>query len=192
MSSISWIGNNVLDSTRQKQTAPRTGAGPPKTQTETPKTLSIARSGAPSMMQPKTSPQPKTPSDMTQPTTPTTQPETPSMPPVTPMTQPTPPVTPAAPMAPMTPAPLGPDPTSGMAPTQEGPPSVLDRGYIPAYLTRNIGKIIRAEFLIGNNTYLDKSGKLVEVGISYFVIEDFITKALIMCDLYSVRFVTTL
>jgi hypothetical protein len=39
--------------------------------------------------------------------------------------------------------------------------------------------------------YLDKTGILREVGISYFVIEDMATHAMVMCDLYSVKFVTS-
>lgn len=74
--------------------------------------------------------------------------------------------------------------------SQQGPPPVMDRLYIPGYLVSNIGRNIRAEFLIGNSTFLDKAGKLVEVGVNYFVIEDFISRAKVMCDLYSVRFVT--
>lgn len=74
--------------------------------------------------------------------------------------------------------------------SQQGPPPVMDRLYIPGWLVSNIGRNIRAEFLIGNNTFLDKAGKLIEVGVNYFVIEDFISKAKVMCDLYSVRFVT--
>lgn len=73
---------------------------------------------------------------------------------------------------------------------RQGPPPVMDRLYIPGYLASNIGKNMLAEFLIGNNTFTDKSGKLLEVGVNYFVLEDYISKAKIMCDLYSVRFVT--
>lgn len=73
---------------------------------------------------------------------------------------------------------------------QEGPPPASDIGYIPGFLASNIGKIIRAEFFIGNNLYTDRSGRLLSVGNNYFVLEDIITHAHIMCDLYSVKFVT--
>ena len=73
----------------------------------------------------------------------------------------------------------------------EGPPMLSEPGYIPYFLRRNIGRNILAEFII-NNAYIDKAGKLVEVGINYFVLENSNTNATIMCDLYSVKFVDVL
>lgn len=75
---------------------------------------------------------------------------------------------------------------------REGPPPIMDILYVPGYLTSLIGKGVRAEFVVGTNMFLDKTGILREVGVNYFVLEDFITRARIMCDLYSVKFVTTL
>lgn len=71
-------------------------------------------------------------------------------------------------------------------------PPVSERGYIPYYLAENIGRSIRAEFVVGTGQYVDKSGILSEVGINYFVIDDPGSRTKIMCDLYSVRFVTIL
>ena len=75
---------------------------------------------------------------------------------------------------------------------QQGPPPSTEPGFIPAYLTRNIGRNVRAEFVIGNSQYIDKVGKLIEVGINYFVLEDVNSRTHVMCDLYSVKFVTVL
>jgi len=75
---------------------------------------------------------------------------------------------------------------------QQGPPPSSEIGYIPYYLASNIGKNIRAEFIIGSNMYADKTGVLIEVGINYFVIDDVGSRTHIMCDLYSVKFVTIL
>lgn len=75
---------------------------------------------------------------------------------------------------------------------QQGPPPSTERGYIPYYLKTNIGKNVRAEFIIGSSQYADKVGKLIEVGINYFVLEDVNSRTHIMCDLYSVKFVTIL
>jgi hypothetical protein len=72
----------------------------------------------------------------------------------------------------------------------EGPPTVMTPGYLPAYLKTIIGKRIRAEFVF-QNLYLDKTGILREVGVNYFVLEDTATHAMIMCDLYSARFITS-
>ena len=51
---------------------------------------------------------------------------------------------------------------------------------------------IRAEFIVGTDQYTDRTGVLTEVGINYFVIRDVNSKTNIMCDLYSVKFVTIL
>jgi hypothetical protein len=76
--------------------------------------------------------------------------------------------------------------------TQQGPPPIMDRSYIPGYLAENIGKNVRAEFVIGTNQYVDKTGRLYEVGTNYFVLEDVNSRTHTMCDLYSVKFVTLL
>jgi len=76
--------------------------------------------------------------------------------------------------------------------TQQGPPPATDPGFIPYYLSSNIGKSVRAEFIVGSNQYVDKTGILTEVGINYFVLSDPSTRTDTMCDLYSVKFVTIL
>ncbi|MGE4354331.1 MAG: hypothetical protein AB7D36_09630 [Oscillospiraceae bacterium] len=76
--------------------------------------------------------------------------------------------------------------------TQQGPPPSTEKGFIPYYLTTLIGKNVRAEFIIGNNQYVDKTGIMHEVGINYFVLHDVNSNTYIMCDLYSVKFVTSL
>ncbi len=90
--------------------------------------------------------------------------------------------------APRSPADLSPAPIL----TEQGPPPVSDKNYIAGYLTRNIGKNVRAEFVVGTNQFVDKTGILREVGVNYFVLEDYISHARVMCDLYSVKFVTIL
>jgi hypothetical protein len=76
------------------------------------------------------------------------------------------------------------------SPFMEGPPTIMSAGYTPAYLRTIIGRRVRAEFVF-QNMYLDKTGILREVGISYFVLEDSATRAMVMCDLYSVKFITS-
>ena len=75
---------------------------------------------------------------------------------------------------------------------QEGPPPVSNIDYIPGYLASNIGKNIKAEFVVGTSQYVEKTGKLIDVGVNYFVLEDANSKTNIMCDLYSVKFVTVI
>lgn len=73
-----------------------------------------------------------------------------------------------------------------------GFPPATEKGYIPYYLASNIGKNVRAEFIIGGSQYSDKVGRLIEVGINYFVLEDVNSRTHVMCDMYSVKFVTVL
>lgn len=75
---------------------------------------------------------------------------------------------------------------------QQGPPTLSNPGYVPAYLRTQIGKRVRAEFAISSSIYTDRSGILREVGINYFILEDLISHAMIMCDLYSLKFLTSL
>lgn len=75
---------------------------------------------------------------------------------------------------------------------QEGPPPVMDPHYLAGYLVTNIGRNVRAEFALPGGFFLDKAGILKEVGVNYFVLEDYISHAKIVCDLYSVKFLTIL
>ncbi len=62
--------------------------------------------------------------------------------------------------------------------------------YTQGYLSENVGRYIKAEFLIGTNMLMDREGILKEVGISYIVIQEPRTDDLVLCDLYSIKFVT--
>lgn len=99
--------------------------------------------------------------------------------------------------APQTPPPPGTTPRTPPAQTpvfppfeQQGPPPVMDYRYIAGYLNNNIGAFVKAEFIVGTNQFIDKTGRLVEVGINYFVLEEFASNHRVLCDLYSVKFVT--
>jgi hypothetical protein len=85
-----------------------------------------------------------------------------------------------------------PSQTQMQSPMVQGAPTVMSPGYVPGYLKSLIGKYILAEFLIGTNTFVDRYGQLLEVGTNYFVLRDVNFNTTVMCDLYSVRFVTVL
>lgn len=70
------------------------------------------------------------------------------------------------------------------------PPTLTNIGYTQAFLRTKIGRKVRIEFLIGTNTFVDRGGILVDVGISYVVLRDTETNNLVMGDLYSIKFVT--
>ncbi|MBC2399206.1 hypothetical protein HGG79_15705 [Clostridium tetanomorphum] len=72
---------------------------------------------------------------------------------------------------------------------EPGPPVKRDTNYTQGWLTTQIGKYIKIEFLIGTNMLIDREGVLMEVGISYIVIRESGTNDLLMCDIYSIKFV---
>ncbi|MDD3706000.1 MAG: hypothetical protein PHC45_08060 [Clostridiaceae bacterium] len=66
---------------------------------------------------------------------------------------------------------------------------VLDIEYTQGYLKTQIGKRVKVEFLIGTNMLVDREGTLVDVGISYIIINEVETDDLLLCDIYSIKFV---
>ncbi|WP_315117329.1 hypothetical protein [uncultured Clostridium sp.] len=73
---------------------------------------------------------------------------------------------------------------------QPAPPVQRDVNYTQGWLTTQIGKYVKIEFLIGTNMLIDREGTLTEVGISYVVIRESGTKNTVMCDIYAIKFVT--
>ena len=71
-----------------------------------------------------------------------------------------------------------------------GSPTTLDTQYTQGYLKTKIGKKVRISFLIGTSTFQDRSGTLLDVGISYVIIQDIDTNTQTLCDIYSIKFVT--
>lgn len=71
-----------------------------------------------------------------------------------------------------------------------GSPTELDKEYTQGYLKTQIGKRVKIFFLIGTNIVQDRDGILADVGISYLVLREPQTNNLILCDIYSVKFVT--
>lgn len=61
--------------------------------------------------------------------------------------------------------------------------------YVPGYLKTQIGKKVKVEFLIGTNMLVDREGTLVAVGASFIIINEVETDDLLLCDLYSIKFV---
>lgn len=79
-----------------------------------------------------------------------------------------------------------PPPANGEAPT-----TVQNPYYTAGFLRNFIGCNMRVEFLVGTSGALvDRIGVLMEVGASYIVLQPFQTDDLLMCDLYSIKFVT--
>ncbi len=83
-------------------------------------------------------------------------------------------------------------PVTGAAPVDfETLPTtpVLDIEYTQGYLKSQIGQRVKVEFLIGTNMLVDREGTLMDVGISYIIIQEVDTDDLLLCDIYSIKFV---
>ncbi|MGI5998755.1 MAG: hypothetical protein ACOX89_08850 [Lutispora sp.] len=79
-------------------------------------------------------------------------------------------------------------------PMQDMPPSamplgVMDIEFTQGYLRSQIGSRVKVEFLIGTNMLVDREGLLVDVGVSYIIINETETDDLLLCDIYSIKFV---
>ncbi len=114
-----------------------------------------------------------------------------------------PPMMPIQPLAGTSPMPSTNETTSGTAtqvpqtttPDQNfvmapGSPVSQDVLYTQGYLRTQIGKKVRIEFLIGTCSLNDRVGTLLEVGISYVIIRPIETDDKMLCDIYSIKFVT--
>lgn len=87
--------------------------------------------------------------------------------------------------------PTGPSPIPGVTFSDApGSPVFQDTRYMQGYLRTLIGRYVRVEFLIGTEQLRDREGTLVEVGISYIVIKEAQTDDNVMCDVFSIKFVT--
>lgn len=75
--------------------------------------------------------------------------------------------------------------TFEMAP---GSPVEQDTNYTQGYLRTQIGKRVLVSFLIGTNTYQDRTGILEKVGISYIILKEPGNTEL-LADIYSIKFV---
>jgi len=84
------------------------------------------------------------------------------------------------------------------APTGAGfvpgaPQTVQNTDFMPGYLRTQIGRNVRVEFLIGTGgPLIDRTGTLIGVGTSYILLRPEASDDILMCDLYSIKFVTFL
>ena len=63
-------------------------------------------------------------------------------------------------------------------------------GSMQSILQENVGYYVVCEFLIGTQTIERKEGILYQVGVSYLVIYEVIEDRYVICDFYSLKFVT--
>jgi len=61
--------------------------------------------------------------------------------------------------------------------------------YINGLLRTFIGRKVTVEFLIGTNTFTDRTGILLAVGANYIVLNEVETDDIVVCDFFSIKFV---
>lgn len=62
--------------------------------------------------------------------------------------------------------------------------------YINGFLRTMIGRKVTVDFLIGTNTFTDRTGTLLAVGADYIVLNEVETDDILVCDFFSIKFVT--
>jgi len=113
----------------------------------------------------------------------------------TPVSQGMPGMVPAAMQAPAGNAPSVQIPMSaaGQPPAVGEPPpyTVTNPYYFAGKLNQFVGKLVRVEFVLGTSGAIsDRIGILTSVGASYITLQPLATDDVLICDLYSIKFVT--
>ncbi|HEY5585343.1 MAG TPA: hypothetical protein VIK78_12755 [Ruminiclostridium sp.] len=62
--------------------------------------------------------------------------------------------------------------------------------YLNGYLRTKIGEKVKVDFLIGTGTLVDKFGTLLSVGANYITIRQAETDDIVVCDFYTIKFIT--
>ena len=88
--------------------------------------------------------------------------------------------------------PSGPAVMGGANHSSQVPVTVESTLFTPGFLRTQIGRRMRVEFLLGTNLLTDRTGTLIAVGASYILLRPIDSDDLVMCDIYSIKFVTIL
>lgn len=64
------------------------------------------------------------------------------------------------------------------------------RGSMQQVLSENLGEFVVVEFLIGTQSMQKKQGILYSVGTSFVALYEEITQTFVVCDIFSIKFVT--
>lgn len=70
--------------------------------------------------------------------------------------------------------------------------SLTSTEYMNGYLRTQIGKMVRVEFLIGTGTLIDRTGTLLSVGANFITIRQVQTNDIVVCDFFSIKFISFL
>jgi len=61
--------------------------------------------------------------------------------------------------------------------------------FLNGFMRTQIGRRVKVEFLIGTNSFVDKEGTLLGVGVNYILINETDTDDLTACDFYNIKFI---
>lgn len=76
--------------------------------------------------------------------------------------------------------------------TEQVPTTVQSTLFTPGFLRTQIGRKMRVEFLLNQGPLVDRTGTLLAVGASYILLRLIESDDIMMCDIYSIKFVTIL
>jgi hypothetical protein len=68
-------------------------------------------------------------------------------------------------------------------------PTETECNNLQSYLNTILNRFVKVDFLIGNDNLIFKEGILKEVGCDYILLEMIDSNDLIVCDIYSIKFV---
>ena len=91
---------------------------------------------------------------------------------------------------PMTPSgSIAPLPGTAFTGGEQSPLTTLSPLYTPGFLRTQMGRTVRVEFLVGTSGLTDRFGTLIGVGASYILIQEAQSDDILLCDIYSIKFV---
>lgn len=83
-----------------------------------------------------------------------------------------------------------PMPLPALAAGEQPVQTTLSVQYTPGFLRTQIGKLVRVEFLMSSGPLVDRVGTLIGVGVNYILLRPIGTNDTLLCDIYSIKFVT--
>ena len=74
--------------------------------------------------------------------------------------------------------------------TQVAPMTADSMEYLNGLMRSQIGRRVKVDFLIGTNTFTDRTGTLVGVGANYILLREANSDDILACDFFNIKFVT--
>lgn len=74
--------------------------------------------------------------------------------------------------------------------TQPAPMTAESTEFLNGFLRTQIGREVLVQFLIGTNTFTDRTGTLIGVGANYILLRPANSDDIIACDFFNIKFIT--